>query len=66
MATDEGPSTMSSGELFDAGFQDGHYHAENATGQTTSEERRTSEYRDGYLAGRTDRRAYLNSVGRRK
>ena len=63
----EATPAKSNGELFEIGFQDGIYHARNATDQTTSAERNsTPYYEDGYLAGRKERRAYLKSIGKQK
>ena len=59
-------TSPSDADLYEIGYQDGHYHAENATGQTTRSERSTPAYRDGYTDGRTDRRNYLISQGRKK
>ena len=62
--------TKTAEELHSLGYQDGQYHAENATGQTTPQERDRSTqgaaYRQGYKQGRADRRAHLNSQGRKK
>lgn len=57
-------------ELYSIGFQDAQYHQENATGQTTRQERdRTSHgaaYRQGYKQGRQERRSALNRMGLKK